>query len=52
MTMDELCDKLMEQYDVELLLELLQINAEELLDRFEDRIEAHWDRLQEAVEDE
>ena len=38
LTFDELREKLIVQYDIELLVELLQIEAEELLDRFEDRL--------------
>lgn len=41
LTYDEIRDKLLVTYDVELLLELLQISAEELLDRFDDRLETH-----------
>lgn len=49
LTMDEIRDKLLTQYDTELLLELLQINAEELLDRFDDKLEIHYAAITDAL---
>ena len=51
LTKEELCEKLLENYDADLLLELLQISSTDILDRFEDRIEIHWSVLEEALED-
>lgn len=49
LTFDEKREKIIVQYDIELLVELLQINAEELLDRFEDRLML---KIEEGVFDE
>lgn len=51
-TLDEVKEKLLHLYDAELLLELLQIDAEEILDRFEDRLMMAMDTLEEEFEDE
>ena len=51
LTMSEMCAKLVSQYDVELLIELLHISADELLERFDDKIEERWDYLQEELDD-
>lgn len=40
------------QYPEDLLLELLEINSEELVERFSDKIEAKFDSLQRQLEDE
>lgn len=48
-TLDEICDILLVQYDVELLIELLQITPEELLERFEDKLTEHYDKLNEEL---
>ena len=52
LTREELCAKILEQYDADLLLEILQISAEEILERFDDKIELHWFKLEEAIDDE
>lgn len=52
LTMEELCEKLLVQYDVDLLVEELQITAKDILERFEDKLELHFQKLQEAVNDE
>lgn len=51
LTTDEICDKLLVLYDVEDLIELLQITATELLERFDDKIELYYDRLHAEVSD-
>lgn len=55
LTLDELRDKLLGQYDPDDLIEMLQISAEELLDRFEDKLINRFETLQdeflEEVED-
>lgn len=42
LTLEELKEKLIQHKDVDELLELLQIEPEELLDRFEDHIEERY----------
>lgn len=37
-TLDEFMERLLRDYDIDLLVELLQIEAPELLARFEDRV--------------
>ena len=37
LTMDEIIERILKRYDAEDLLEALDINSEELLDRFEDK---------------
>lgn len=44
MTFTQLCEKL-EQLDEETVMELLEINTEDLVVRFEDRVELHVERL-------
>lgn len=39
----------LKRYDEILVLEILEINAEELLDRFEDRIEEKAESLEESL---
>ncbi len=46
LTTHDLYDRL-KQIDEVTLLEILDISAEELVERFGDRIEERWDRLQE-----
>ena len=48
MTFTELCEKL-EHLDEETVMELLEINTEDLVVRFEDRIELHNERLQKEL---
>lgn len=52
LTIQELKEKLSAYYDEVSLLELLNIHSDELLDRFEDRVEQHYDRLIEEFEEE
>ena len=51
LTTDELCDKLVHILDTELLIEALQITPDELLERFADKVELHWDKLIEVIDD-
>lgn len=51
LTFENLRAKLLDQYDVDLLCEVLQIEAEELIDRFDDRVETMWERLQDEETD-
>lgn len=49
MTFTQLCEKL-EQLDEETVMELLEINTEDLVVRFEDRVELHIERLLKELE--
>lgn len=51
LTLGELREKLLVRYDADDLLEVLQISAQELLERFEDKIEIHVEKLVEAVDE-
>lgn len=51
MTFTELCEKL-KRIDEILLLEILEINSEEIVDRFEDRVDEKRDQIEEDMEDE
>lgn len=51
LTLDEVCEKLLVRYDTELLVELLSIEAPELLDRFEDKLELHREAIEEALDE-
>jgi hypothetical protein len=51
MTLVELKDKL-KRLDETILCEILDITSEELVDRFEDLIEEHFDELEEDLCDE
>jgi hypothetical protein len=48
MTFTQLCEKL-EQLDEETVMELLEISTEDLVIRFEDRVELHNERLQKEL---
>ena len=50
-TFDELCVKLIGKADVEDLLELLQITPEELLEKFECRVEERREELEEFLDE-
>lgn len=50
-TFEELCEKLKERVDPDLLVEELNLSSEEIVDRFEDKIEARFSRLYRLVED-
>ena len=45
LTLCELKEKLAENYDETLLLELLEINSSDLVERFLDRIENRYEQL-------
>ena len=51
-TFDELKDKVSRAYDVTLLCEILEINEEELLDRFEDKFLNNIDIFEEEIDNE
>ena len=50
LTIPEINDKLLD-YDEVTLLEILNINAEEIIEAFQDRIVEMADRLEEMLED-
>ena len=52
LTLDEIKERLLRLYDPDDLLEALQISAEELLDRFEDKLIRRLDEFQEELEEE
>lgn len=52
LTLEEIKDRLLRLYDPDDLLEALQISAEELLDRFEDKLIRRLDEFQEELEEE
>lgn len=52
LTLEELCQSLKSQVDEVSLLEVLSITAEDLVDRFRDRIEENYEQLARDFEDE
>tara|TARA_Y100000593_G_scaffold77522_1_gene143564 strand:+ start:28 stop:195 length:168 start_codon:yes stop_codon:yes gene_type:complete len=50
-TLDELREKILQRLEVDDILILLDINAEELLDRFEDKFIDRMDDIQKEMED-
>ena len=52
LTLEEIKERLLRLYDPDELLEALQISAEELLDRFEDKLIRKLDGFQEELEEE
>ena len=52
LTLEEIKERLLRLYDPDDLLEALQISAEELLDRFEDKLIRKLDGFQDELEEE
>ena len=50
LTLHDICERL-EKIDEVSLLEVLEINSEELVERFVDKIETKFESLQEELED-
>ena len=50
LTLPDICDKLKRLYEVT-ILELLEIDSEEIVSRFQDRIEDMADYLEELLDD-
>ena len=50
LTIPDICDKL-KRMDEVTILELLEINSEEIVNRFQDRIEDMADYLEEVLDD-
>ena len=52
LTLEEIKERLLRFYDPDELLEALQISAEDILDRFEDKLLRKLDQFQEDLEEE
>jgi adenylate kinase family enzyme len=52
LTLEEIKERLLKLYDPDDLLEALQISAQEILDRFEDKLIRRLDSFQEEIEEE
>lgn len=52
LTLEEIKERLLKLYDPDDLLEALQITAQEILDRFEDKLLRRLDTFQEEIEEE
>jgi|TARA_Y100000385_G_scaffold81134_1_gene82870 hypothetical protein len=52
LTLEEIKDRLLKTYDPDDLLEALKITAEQLLDRFEDKLINRLDVFEEELEEE
>ena len=52
LVLNEIMELLAERYDEVTLLELLDINSEELVERFSDKIEQRYEKLQQELDDE
>tara|TARA_R110002020_G_scaffold353080_1_gene566052 strand:- start:160 stop:321 length:162 start_codon:yes stop_codon:yes gene_type:complete len=51
MTLEELIEKIKREYDPELVLEALEIDIDELLDRFEDKLILNLHKFTEETTD-
>ena len=51
LTLDEIKERLLHQYDPDDLLEALQISSEEILDRFEDKLLIKLDKFTAELEE-
>ena len=51
LTLDEILERLSERFDPDFLVDLLEIDAETLLERFDDYVEAKRNRVLEALDD-
>ena len=52
LTLEETKERILKTYDPDDLLEALQINSEEILERFEDKLINRLEKFWETVEDE
>tara|TARA_R100000808_G_scaffold442_5_gene2345 strand:- start:31 stop:198 length:168 start_codon:yes stop_codon:yes gene_type:complete len=50
-TLDELREKLLTRYEIDDIIELLDINSEELVDRFEDKVINRIEKIQREIEE-
>jgi len=51
LTLSEICEKIISQYDPDDVLEMLDITTEDLMDAFEFRVAELYDKLNEEFED-
>ena len=52
LTMDEIREKILDRYDPDDLIDLLELTSEELLDRFEDKLINRLEQFEEELQDE
>ena len=52
LTLEEIKERILQEYDPDDLLEALQISSEEILDRFEDKLLRKLDEFHEELEEE
>lgn len=52
LTLPELKEKLLQRYDADILIEMLNISAEELLDAFDEKIIDRFEKLEEEFGEE
>ena len=50
-TLDELREKLLTRYEIDDIIELLDINSEELVDRFEDKVINRIEKIQREIDE-
>ena len=50
-TLDELREKLLTRYEIDDIIELLDINSEELVDRFEYKVINRIEKIQQEIEE-
>ena len=51
LTVDEIIERLLTEYEVDDIITLLDIRSEELLERFDDKIDEHYDAVMEALDE-
>jgi len=51
LTLNELKERLVQEHDVDTLVEMLGISPEELLDAFEEKVQANYEKLQESLQE-
>ena len=51
LTMDEIREKILDRYDPDDLIDLLELTSEELLDRFEDKLINRLEQFEEELQD-
>ena len=51
LTMDEIREKILDRYDHDDLIDLLELTSEELLDRFEDKLINRLEQFEEELQD-
>ena len=51
LTMDEIREKILDRYDPDDLIDLLELTSEEILDRFEDKLINRLEQFEEELQD-